>query len=207
MGIESDHMEPDGVNELLARACAGDAQAFCRLAAQHEQRLFQQACGLTHDPGTAEDLVSETLVEAWRSLHRFNRACRLSTWLFAILLHRFQKQLRRARSRPVPLAALPPAEAQRQADAQNNLPASDCTPAEEVMRREAAERLRQALAGLSKPHQQVLLLRFFEDASLEEIASLLGCSLGTVKSRLHYGLEQLRETAASLNLSELWRDK
>ena len=72
MGIESDHSETYGLDELLARARAGEGQAFCQLAAQHEARLFQQACGLIHDSSAAEDLVSETLVEAWRSLPRFN---------------------------------------------------------------------------------------------------------------------------------------
>jgi RNA polymerase sigma factor (sigma-70 family) len=74
------------------------------------------------------------------------------------------------------------------------------------MRRETTEQLREALAQLPVGHQQVLLLRFFEEASLEEIAAALGCSLGTVKSRLHYGLEKLRVTAAGVNLSELRRD-
>src|SRR5512140_1567995 len=85
--------------ELLQQARSGDAEAFCRLAEQHDQRLLRQACGLTRDQDAAEDLVSETLVEAWRSLHRYNGNCRFSTWLFAILLHRYQKALRRARSR------------------------------------------------------------------------------------------------------------
>jgi DNA-directed RNA polymerase specialized sigma24 family protein len=49
-------------------------------------------------------------------------------------------------------------------------------------------------------------LRFFEDASLSEIAALLECSVGTVKSRLHYALEKLRVSTRDLNLSELWRD-
>ena len=89
MGIESDHSETYGLDELLARARAGEGQAFCQLAAQHEARLFQQACGLIHDSSAAEDLVSETLVEAWRSLPRFNGSCRFSTWLFSILLHRY----------------------------------------------------------------------------------------------------------------------
>jgi RNA polymerase sigma-70 factor (ECF subfamily) len=206
MGIESDHSETYSLDELLARARAGEGQAFCQLAAQHEARLFQQACGLIHDSSAAEDLVSETLVEAWRSLPRFNGSCRFSTWLFSILLHRYQKYLRRARSRPVPFASLPPLEAAQHRQAQENLPAAERTPAEEVMSREAAGQLREAIAALGAAHQQVLLLRFFEGASLQETAALLGCSLGTVKSRLHYGLEKLREAQHRLNLSELWRD-
>jgi RNA polymerase sigma-70 factor, ECF subfamily len=206
MVITADRPEFAGTTDLLTRARAGETSAFCRLVAEHERRLLQQACGLAHDPTAAEDLVSETLVEAWRSLSRYNGACRFSTWLFSILLHRHQKALRRARSRPIPLAALPSAQADERCQAQENLPAAGPSPAQETMRKEAADRLRQAVQTLPEKHQQVVLLRFFEEASLQEIAALLHCSLGTVKSRLHYALEKLRESQQGMNLSELWGD-
>ncbi len=206
MGITADDAESPGNDELLARARAGDAQAFCQLATRHEQRLLQQATGLSRDWSAAEDLVSETLVEAWRSLARYNGTCRLSTWLFAILLHRHQKHLRRARSRPLSLAALAPLEADSRRQAHQELPAPDPSPAQEALRQETAEQLRRAIEALPEKHQQVVLLRFFEDASLPEIAELLGCSLGTVKSRLHYALDKLRDSQHNVNLSELRRD-
>lgn len=202
MVITADRPEIAGLADLLTRARAGESEAFCRLAAEHDGRLLQQARGLARDPSAAEDLVCETLVEAWRSLHRYNGACRFSTWLFSILLHRHQKALRRARSRPIPLAALPSAEADQRCQAQENLPAEGPSPADEAMRREAANKLRQAVETLPEKHQRVILLRFFEDATLPEIAAVLGCSVGTVKSRLHYALERLREAQRGLNLSE-----
>jgi RNA polymerase sigma-70 factor (ECF subfamily) len=206
MVITADRPEFAGTPDLLARARAGESSAFCQLAAEHERRLLQQACGLARDPSAAEDLVSETLVEAWRSLSHYNGACRFSTWLFSILLHRHQKALRRARSRPIPLAALPSVEADQRQQAQENLPAPGFSPDEEAIRREAADKLRQAVEALPERHQRVILLRFFEDASLPEIAALLDCSVGTVKSRLHYALEKLRESQHGVNLSELWGD-
>jgi RNA polymerase sigma-70 factor, ECF subfamily len=204
--ITADCREIADAEVLLARARAGDSTAFCRLATRHESRLLQQACGLIHDQSAAEDLVSETLVEAWRSLARYNHTCRFSTWLFSILLHRYKKALRRARSRPLPLAALPAVEAERREFAQQSIPATGLSPVEAAMRLEDADRLRQAVQALPEKHRQVVLLRFFEDASLPEIAGLIGCSIGTVKSRLHYALEKLRESQHAVNLSELWRD-
>jgi RNA polymerase sigma-70 factor, ECF subfamily len=206
MVITADRPEIAGTADLLTRARAGESSAFCRLAAQHEGRLLQQACGLTRDQSAAEDLVSETLVEAWRSLGRYNGACRFSTWLFSILLHRHRKALRRARSRPIPLAALPLTEADERRQAQENLPTTGPSPVDEAMRREAADKLRQAVQALPEKHQRVILLRFFEDASLPEIAAVLDCSVGTVKSRLHYALEKLREAQQGMNLSELRGD-
>ena len=206
MVITADRPDFPGTADLLTRARAGESAAFCQLTAEHESRLLGQACGLTRDLSAAEDLVAETLVEAWRSLARYNGACRFSTWLFAILLHRHQKALRRARSRPIPLAALPSREADQRQHAQENLPTPGFSPDEEAIRREAADKLQQAVEGLPQKHQRVILLRFFEGASMSEIAALLDCSVGTVKSRLHYALEKLRESQHGVNLSELWGD-
>jgi len=193
-------------DDLLARARTGDAQAFCELAMRHESRLLQQARGLCGDWSTAEDLASETLVEAWRSLARYDQSCRFSTWLFSILTHRHQNLLRRARSRPIPLANLPATEAEARKQIQENVPAASPSPAEAAARAETEDRLRSAIESLPMKHRQVVLLRFFEDASLPEIAALLNCSTGTVKSRLHYALEKLREMQGALNLSDLRGD-
>ena len=206
MVITANCPEFAGTTDLLTRARGGETAAFCQLAATHERRLLRQASGLCHELSAAEDLVAETFIEAWRSIGRYNGTCRFSTWLFSILLHRHQKALRRARSRPIPLAALAPVEADERQQAQENLPAFGPSPAEAAIRKEAADNLRQAVAALPEKHQRVVLLRFFEDASLWEIAALLGCSVGTVKSRLHYALEKLREAQQGLNLSELRGD-
>src|SRR5437870_8928079 len=117
---------------LLAQARQGDAPAFCRLVQPLEARLLRQAVALCRDSSAAEDLVSETFVQAWKSLAAYNETCRLSTWLYAILLHRYQKSLRAARSRPSPLARLPWAEAEKHHEAHQNLPAAEASPARAV---------------------------------------------------------------------------
>jgi RNA polymerase sigma-70 factor, ECF subfamily len=187
--------------ELLARAREGDREVYCELAANCEPRLFQQAVGLCRDPATAEDLVAETLIEAWKSLSRFNGTCRFSTWLYAILLHRFQKFARRARSRPVPLASLQPSEGGERESLLERLPDPQLLPAEALMQKELAAQLRSAVDRLSRRHQLVVRLRFYEGASLPEIAGALGLSTGTVKSRLHHALEKLRQMKTIVNLS------
>ena len=80
---------------LLEKARCGDAAAFCEIARQHEEVLFRQACALCLDSHSAEDLVQETLLEAWKCIARYDGSCRFSTWLYAILLHRWQKSRRK----------------------------------------------------------------------------------------------------------------
>src|SRR5206468_6496028 len=128
---------------LLAQARLGDAPAFCRLVQPLEARLLRQAMALCRDAATAEDIASETLVQAWKSLAAYNETCRLSTWLYAILLHRHQKSLRAARSRPIPLAWLPLADAEKHRDAHQVLPAAEASPAGAVEHEELAVELRR----------------------------------------------------------------
>lgn len=202
MPVVEERIEPLDAPVLLARARQGDAAAFRQLAQPLEARLLRQAVALCRDPSAAEDLVSETLLQAWKSLANFNETCRLSTWLYAILLHRYQKSLRAARSRPRPLASLPLADAQRHREAHEGLPSGDVSPSEAIAQEEEAAEIRSAVESLPEKHRQVILLRFFEDASLEEIATVLDCSVGTVKSRLHHALEKLRRRKIGVNLSE-----
>jgi RNA polymerase sigma-70 factor (ECF subfamily) len=206
MGISQDPVENQAAKALLVRARAGEGQAFCLLAEPLEQRLFQQALALCRDLPTAEDLVSETLVEAWKGLSRYDETCRFTTWLYSILLHRYQKHVRRIRSRPVSLATLPGNDAAHREEAQQNLPAPGPSPAESLIETERQSELRGMIEGLAEKHRQVVWLRFFEGASLPEMAAVLKCSEGTIKSRMHHALRNLRKMKLSVNLLEAGRD-
>jgi RNA polymerase sigma-70 factor (ECF subfamily) len=198
MVITDDRLELSDTRESFSRARAGDAEAFCSLIEPLQTRLLRQAAALSGDLSLAEDLVSETLVEAWKGFSRYNETCRLSTWLYAILLHRWQKSLRRARSRPVSFAGFSGIDAEELHAQQQNIPSPDASPAESAARRETFLQLRQCVERLPEKHRHVILLRFFEDASLPDIAVVLNCSIGTVKSRLHHALEKLREMKLNL---------
>ena len=201
MVIREDLVEPATERKLLAQARAGGAQAFCLLTRPLEARLLRQAMGLTNDPSAAEELVSEVRIRAWRLLARYNQTCRLSTWLYAILLHCHQEAVRHARSRPISLARIPATEAAGLHERQENAPASDASPAQAALRNEAALQLTRCVQMLPEKHREIIQLRFFEDASLPDIAAVLGCSVGTVKSRLHHALEKLRKM--KMNLPDL----
>jgi RNA polymerase sigma-70 factor (ECF subfamily) len=193
MDLTHDEVEIIEAGETLARARAGEAAAFCRLTEPLQTRLLRQAAALSGDVNAAEDLVAETLVEAWKSLGRYDQSCRFSTWLYAILLHRHQKWRRRARSRPVALAWLPVFERDHFAARQENVPSAEPSPAEDAAQNENSALMRECVARLPEKHRRIIRLRFFEDASLADMARLLGCPVGTVKSRLHHALEKLRK--------------
>jgi len=187
MGTVNAH--EDDEHELIDRAKAGEASAFERLAGQHAAPLWRCALALGKDSHWAEDLVQETLVEAWRSLARFDGRCRFSTWLYGILRHRFLKGRRNRNA--VGLSA---------SDVLGQVQCTACSPDRSAEVSEDAQRVRRAVTSLPEEHRLVVELRFFAGATLDEIAAALGCPLGTVKSRLHYALERLRQMNLAVNL-------
>lgn len=180
---------PDSRN-LLDRARDGDAEAFCELCRAHETRLLRQATGLCGNSTLAEDLAQDTLVEAWKCLRRYNGKCQFFTWLCAILLNRYRNTLRAQRIRPI---AAPEAVS---GDDHADIPDATSLPDHAIETREEAALIRRCIESLPRRHQQVIYLRFYAEDSLEGIAAALGCSIGTVKSRLFHALEKLRKMNA-----------
>jgi RNA polymerase sigma-70 factor, ECF subfamily len=180
---------PD-ITSLLDQARAGDPQAFGEICRAYETRLLRQALALCANAAAAEDLAQDTLVEAWKSLRRYNGRCQFFTWLCAILLNRYRNTVREKRA--IPFSALAPVTRDT---FQTNLVLTadqEYPPDLAAVRREQAQALRRCIDALPSKHQQVIHLRFYVDDSLEGIAAALGCSVGTVKSRLFHALEKLR---------------
>lgn len=166
-----------------------DPGAVQELVVSHGDRLFRSACLLCGDQAEAQDLVQETLLQAVRSGPRFRGGSSVYTWLHGILLnltrhyHRDRKRMiydeELARQEPAPSEENP-----SRLDVQMSTSA-----------------LADALDNLLSPHREVLILRFYEDMKIHEIATHLGISNGTVKSRLHYAIAEMqRRLPGELNL-------
>lgn len=166
-----------------------DPGAVQELVASCGDRLFRSACLLSGDEAEAQDLVQETFLQAVRSAHRFGGRSNVYTWLHGILLnltrhyHRDRKRLvydeELTRQEPAP-----PDETPNGLDVEMTVGA-----------------LAEALRRLSGPHREVLILRFYEEMTIQEIAAHLGISKGTVKSRLHYAISEMqRLLPGELNL-------
>jgi RNA polymerase sigma-70 factor (ECF subfamily) len=184
---------------FLAQARAGDAEAFGEVCRVYETRLLRQAMALCAQASLAEDLAQDTLVEAWKCLRHYNGQCQFFTWLCAILLNRYRYTLRQRRPRP--FSAFPEQDRRHFEDSFGQLADPDSWPDEAAQRRERAALVWQCIQALPAKHQQVIYLRFYVDHSLGGIAAALGCSVGTVKSRLFHALDKLRGMGV---LSEQW---
>lgn len=161
---------------LVVRAQAGDEDAWLTLIDIHGQPIFRLAYLLTGDADDAADVAQETLLRAFRHLHRFERGQPLHPWLLRIarnLAYNRRRSLRRW------VAALGRWQAQR---ALHTEPV-DLT---------AHDAVRLALEGLGAKDRDVIYLRYFAELSVAETATVLGVAEGTVKSRLARALERMR---------------
>lgn len=195
--------------DLIRRVQAGEQQAFQQIAGQHSEQLFRCALMLCRDRQLAEDISQESLLEAWKSIGRFDGRCRFSTWLYGILRHRFLKARERTARRIEAESSSAESQSHSQTNSQSTsqvISQSLADPTQVLERAEDADRVRNAVATLPDEHRQVIELRFFADAKLEDIAAALDIPLGTVKSRLHNGLEKLRQLNLAVNLFSTTRE-
>jgi RNA polymerase sigma-70 factor (ECF subfamily) len=183
-------VESPEARTLLNLARSGDAEAFCQICHEHETRLLRQALVLCGNLASAEDLTQETLIEAWKSLRRFNGKCQLFTWLCAILLNRFRNSLRQRK--PISFSAVARGDQVEFTAAIDLAIDNGASPDQAAELGEQAELVLGCIRALPARHQQVLYLRFYANDSLDGIAVALNCSVGTVKSRLFRALEKLR---------------
>ncbi len=186
--------ETSDVRNLLDLALEGNTEAFCEICRTYETRLLRQAMTLCGNATLAEDLAQETLVEAWRGLRRYKGRCQFFTWLCAILLNRYRNLVRQ--KCPRPLSSLARHDEEELQNTIDTLPDQDCPPDQAAQLREQSALVLGCIQALPAKHQQVIYLRFYVDDSLEGIAAALGCSVGTVKSRLFRALDKLRTMSA-----------
>jgi RNA polymerase sigma factor (sigma-70 family) len=160
--------------DLVALARSGDADAYRALVERYQPMVRSLALRLTDQPSTAEDLVQEALLQAWSSLGGLRDGARFRSWLYGVVLNVGRNWRRRPLIVPLPLDGWDGV-----VDPYDTL--------------EVRWVVQQAVWELSPGNRAALLLFYYDDLSLEEVAGRLEVSLVAVKSRLHKGRRQLRQ--------------
>jgi RNA polymerase sigma-70 factor (ECF subfamily) len=171
-------------NELVSRHLSGDTRAFGELVGRYHGRLLNFTHRMIGDRERAEDLVQEAFVRVSRHLHRFDQSRKFSTWVYTIASNLAKNELRSHRRSP--LVFYQSARAPGDED-HSPLQYEDARgrPDDMFAGRRLSELVESTLARMSPQYCQVLVLREFEGRSYDEIAAIVGCNLGAVKSRLH----------------------
>jgi RNA polymerase sigma-70 factor (ECF subfamily) len=167
---------------LVVRCQAGDDDAFVELAARYHARLASFVRRLLGRDGPVDDVLQEVWLAALGGLPRLAHPAAFRTWLYRIARNKACEHLR--------------SQADWQTLDEVDPPAA---PADEpVLAAEEAGLLGRALGRLSLPHREVLALRFLEGMTYDEVARVVGCPVGTVRSRLHYARDALRRTMEAM---------
>ncbi len=164
-------------DEELISAAKDDVEAFGRLYDKYYEDIFRYVYGCTFDHALTEDLVSNTFFAALRHIRRYKwKRVPFSAWLHRIAMNEIRMHLRKQKR----LSAVRP---------QPSSPSANENP---VLAEEYAP-LHQAITKLKPMYRDVIIMRFFEDKTVPEICEATGRREGTVRSRLHRGLKQLRD--------------
>jgi len=184
---------PDG--RILALLHAGDAaRAFECVLEHYESKVFRLCRAILRNPGEAEDTAQESLIRIWKALPRFDGRAALSTWIYTITRNRCLTAIERRRD----LHSLSDTAIELEADAASAVVEKDSD--------DPLALLRELAEGLPERYRRVLILFYYEERSVAEVASQLGIPEGTVKTNLFRAralmLEQLERHG--LNDSTLW---
>jgi RNA polymerase sigma-70 factor (ECF subfamily) len=161
--------------ELVIRSINGDRSAFDQLLGPLVGRAFRLAYGMLHDTQAAEDAVQEAAIRAWRKLRNLRPGTEMRPWFLAIVANQC-----RTIARGPWWSVLRLAEVDRGASRE---------PEDEIVR---GADVRAALRRLSPEHREVLVLHYYLDLPLEEVAQIAGIPLGTAKSRINRGIAAMR---------------
>lgn len=167
---------------LLRRIKSGDLAAYETFFERHRATVYRTALAITGDAQMAEEVLQDTFVRAYQRRDTLREDLSPVPWLCRVALNFCRTRLARPKARWEPITE---AVVRLVHD-------TEARPDEQVERQELREIVREGIMALSPRHQAVVVLYYLHGLSLQETADILGLPLGTVKSRLHYGLEALR---------------
>lgn len=182
---------------LIAAFKEGDHSAFQELVLKYEQRVYNHCLRMVNDEVESYDLTQEVFLKVFRKIKNYEHTYAFYTWLYRITVNCCIDYMRRKR-RHIQGVSLSGGQSDDAADAgrEQDIPDDTFVPDTALLNQELDEVLRAAIGQLSEKLRSIIILKEVEGFSYEEIADVLGCSRGTVKSRLFRARERLKELLA-----------
>jgi RNA polymerase sigma-70 factor (ECF subfamily) len=189
-----DHSSADD-RTLVQASQQGDMAAFEELVARHRDKIYARAYSMMRNEEEAVDLSQEAWVKGWQRLRQFQGDASFGTWMTRVVINLCLDQLRKhKRQRTESIEAMD----EESGGVERHMPVVTVNPTAGLERGELRQRIDQALGLLSYEHRTALVLHEFEDMEYKEIAKAMGCSIGTVMSRLFYARRKLATLLADL---------
>ena len=178
--------------DLVKRCQAGDTEAFDELVTRYRTRVFGMIYNMVHNEQDAWDLAQDSFLKAWKSIGRFRGQSSFYTWIYRIVMNVTIDWLRKKKIKGGD-AEFDDAIQLREIDpASKTVPKTGALPHQAMEQGEIRARIEKAIGQLSPEHRAVILMKEIDDMQYHEIAEALGCSIGTVMSRLFYARKKLQ---------------
>jgi RNA polymerase sigma factor RpoE len=176
--------------QLVNRARQGDMAAYDDLVRRYQERIYATVYHMTSNHEDANDLAQEAFIKAYQALKSFKGGSSFYTWVYRIAVNKTINFLKQRKNR----AQISLNDLDFNAEHDPDLVAliSDKTPRRDINLAELQEKLNAALLKLSEQHRLVVTLHDVQGLSHEEIATIMDCNIGTVRSRLFYARQQLQ---------------
>jgi RNA polymerase sigma-70 factor (ECF subfamily) len=184
--------EDDDDSHYVRLAQDGNPSAYEELVNRHRARIFAMIRNMIHQEAEAWDLSQEVFIKAWQALPRFEAKARFSTWLYRIAHNVVYDWTRRRRIESAGELNDGIFERERIDSDSQTTPFAAQSPDESLANGELRAKIESALAKISDEHREVVILKDVQGLSYKEIADAVGCSIGTVMSRLFYARQKLQ---------------
>ena len=177
---------------LVERAVAGDQRSFELLVIKYQRRIQRLIGRMVRDVDLVEDISQETFIRAYRALHQFRGDAQFYTWLYRIAVNTAKKSLMALKHDPtVSESSFRSSEDEDETSRPRNEPTTDETPESVLAAKEIAAVVNAAMEDLPEDLRQAVTLREIEGLTYEEIALVMACPIGTVRSRIFRAREAI----------------
>ena len=183
----------DGMSEkenlLVAKSQEGDMEAFTELVSIYQKKIYNLVYQMTHNHADTEDIAQEVFIRLYRKIHKFKGKSSFFTWLYRMTMNVSKNYLRSRTANTLPF---------EDAISIRDLTMKRKNTAEKLILKEKNKAIAKAIDALPFRHRMVIILHDIEGISHKDIAKIIGCSEGTVWSRLFYPRGKLRMKLANL---------
>jgi RNA polymerase sigma-70 factor (ECF subfamily) len=191
---ESESPAPEEESELVRRARRGDLTAYDDLVRRYQERIYATIYHMTSNHEDANDLAQDSFIKAFQALKSFKGGSTFYTWLYRIAVNKTINFLKQRKNRTH--MSLNDIDFNAEHDTDLIALTSEKTPRRDAGLNELQKKLNEALLKLSEPHRLVVVLHDVQGQSHEEIAEIMDCNIGTVRSRLFYARQQMQAELA-----------
>lgn len=183
------------VNKRIKQVLKGDQNAFADIVSLYQHKLYQVCYRMLGNKQESEDIAQEAFVRAYMNLHTFDQKRKFSTWLYRIATNLCIDRIRKKKPDYYLDAEVTGTEG---LDLYSQIASEDQLPEETLEQMELQDRIQYEIGRLPDKYRTVVVLKYIEELSLQEISEILDMPLGTVKTRIHRGREALRKQLNNL---------